>query len=103
MAALEAYRGALSAGLSPEEAQAQAARSVQQSMTIQARSNFIAAQGVTVADSMRSIGAGGGVATSYATMEDLAAESNDLLTDLGASIKAIQTSIERAKALIIED
>jgi hypothetical protein len=103
MAALEAYRGALSAGLSPEDAKAQAARSVQQSMTIQARSNFIAAQGVTVADSMRSIGAGGGVATSYATMEDLTAESNDLLTDLSSSITAIQTSIERAKALIIED
>ena len=102
-AALDAYRSNLAAGMSPMEAQAAAGASVIQDTKIRAKEDYIAAQSATVADSMRSIGGGGGVATSYATMEDLAKEQTDLLADMKTSIMTITLAVQRAKAIAIEE
>lgn len=102
MAVLDAFKSNLNAGMSREEAQNMAMRTMNQSMAIQARERFISAQGVTVADSLASIGGGGNVATSYATMEDLAEEQVDLLKDLKTSLDVIEMAVDNAKAIALE-
>ena len=94
---MELMQARVARGENPEEAKAGALADMKTKIALQGKENYISALGVTVASSLAKVGGGGNVATSYARMEDLAAQNIAVANDTNKNIKDIAIWVAKAQ------